>query len=427
MKAPLDHAWRRNFQFVWVANFLTAIGMTTFLRLFPLHLRELGLTDASAIAWWSGALVAAAPLPAAVMGPVWGALGDRIGRKPMMQRANLAITFFTVLMWFANGPWSLLVLRLLQGTFSGFVAPAMTLVSVSAPPQRQGRVAGLLHTSVLAGTIVGPWLGGQIGDHFAYRHAFLVCAATSLLAFLLIQFCVEEQARPARTTSPSSVSASLRALLADARAFLAPGPMRTMVAGVFVVRGAAVLPDALLALFVGSLAGVPAARVGTTTGVVAAATAIATLLAMPAWGRRGDDRGHARLLVLCGLGAAGCVAPQCLVTSVWQLCALCFASGVFLAGVLPSAYGLAARLSPVERRGAANGFMFSAIGLANALGPLLGGALGATIGVRRLYLVASGLMLLGTAWLWLRARQGVAGTAQAARELAPSNEEAAVG
>ena len=64
-----------------------------------------------------GVIVAAAPLPAAFMGPIWGSLGDRIGRKPMMVRANLAIAVFVGCMGLVGGPWQLVALRLGQGVF----------------------------------------------------------------------------------------------------------------------------------------------------------------------------------------------------------------------------------------------------------------------------------------------------------------------
>ena len=400
-RAPIE-PWRRNFRVVWLANFVTAIGMTTFLRLFPLHLREIGLTDASSVALWSGALVAAAPLTAAFSGPVWGALGDRIGRKPMLLRANAAITLFVGAMWFARSPWLLLALRLLQGCFSGFIAPAMTLVSVAAPADRQGRIAGQLHTSVLAGNLVGPALGGFIGDHYAYRHAFLLCAAASVVALIVIGFGVREPVAAAAPRDP--LRSGWSGLLADARQFLAPGPLRTMVIGVLLVRGFAVLPDPVTALFLPQLAGARPGHEGADTGIAAAAVALATLLVTPIWGRRGDERGHSSLLVKCALFAALCLIPQAAASHVFQLYALGFASGIFLAGVLPSAFGLAARFSPVERRGAANGFMFSAIGLANALGPLLGGVLAAFLSLRALYLVAGAGVALGAAWLWRATR-----------------------
>ncbi|MBM3984293.1 MAG: multidrug efflux MFS transporter, partial [Planctomycetes bacterium] len=181
---------RRTFQLVWLNNFVTAIGMMGFLPLFPLLLRDLGLRDDAAVKAWSGVLVGAAPLTAAFMGPVWGVVGDRIGRKPMMVRANLAITLFVGLMAFARTPGQLLALRLLQGVFSGFIAPSITLVSVSTPLQRQGHVTGLLATAVVAGSLVGPTLGGLVADHAGFAAVFAGCAALSSLAAALVAWGV---------------------------------------------------------------------------------------------------------------------------------------------------------------------------------------------------------------------------------------------
>jgi MFS family permease len=393
--------WRRNFRVVWGANFVTAIGMTTFLPLFPLHLRELGVLDAHARAIWSGALVAAAPLTAAFMGPVWGALGDRIGRKPMLLRANAAIVLFVGAMGFATTPWLLLALRLLQGVFSGFIAPAMTLVSVSAPSERQGRIAGALHTSVLAGNIAGPALGGWIGDEWGHRFTFFLCAALSAIALAAIARGVEEVPG---TVARRGARPDFGELFRDAAAFLRAGPLRAMVAGVLVVRGGAVLADPVLADFIAGLDGAGEERLGTVTGLAFGATALATLLVTPVWGRIGDTRGHGRLLGRCGVAAALCLLPQAFVGHVAALAALRFTGGIFLAGVLPSAFGLAASHSRVEQRGAANGFMFAAIGLANAVGPLFGGFCGGVLersefGLRPLFVLAALFVLCGAAWL----------------------------
>src|SRR5204863_5307252 len=96
---------------------------------FPTLLRELGLTDRNEIAVWAGVLFGAAPLSAALMSPIWGALGDRYGRRLMVLRSLVAITVFVGAMAFATSTWHLLLLRLLQGVFSGYSAPSLTLVS----------------------------------------------------------------------------------------------------------------------------------------------------------------------------------------------------------------------------------------------------------------------------------------------------------
>ena len=73
--------WRRNLWVVAVANFVTMVGMSAFIPFFPDVLREMGISEDRSLKIWSGILTAAAPLSAALMGPIWGAVGDRYGRK----------------------------------------------------------------------------------------------------------------------------------------------------------------------------------------------------------------------------------------------------------------------------------------------------------------------------------------------------------
>ena len=79
--------WKKTYWAVWVANLVTSIGMMSFLPFFPQHLRSLGMTDPDSIARWSAAIFGAAPFTAGLMMPIWGAIGDRVGRKAMVLRA----------------------------------------------------------------------------------------------------------------------------------------------------------------------------------------------------------------------------------------------------------------------------------------------------------------------------------------------------
>ena len=130
--------WKQTYWAVWVSNLVTAIGMMSFLPFFPGHLRALGVTDPASIATWAGVIYGTAPLSAALTAPIWGALGDRIGRRLMVLRSMLAITVFVGAMAFARSPLELFILRFLQGVFSGFLAPSMTLVSIVAPLEHTG-------------------------------------------------------------------------------------------------------------------------------------------------------------------------------------------------------------------------------------------------------------------------------------------------
>ena len=80
-------SWKRTYWSVWTANLITSIGMMSFLPFFPTLLEEIGLRDRESIATWAGILYGAAPLSAALMSPLWGALGDRYGRRLMVLRS----------------------------------------------------------------------------------------------------------------------------------------------------------------------------------------------------------------------------------------------------------------------------------------------------------------------------------------------------
>src|SRR5436190_10655912 len=86
------HSWQRNFHAVWPSLFATSMGLMAFLPVLALHIRErFEITDPIELTIWGGIIYGAAPLTAALAGPVWGFLGDRHGKKRAAIRANLAI------------------------------------------------------------------------------------------------------------------------------------------------------------------------------------------------------------------------------------------------------------------------------------------------------------------------------------------------
>jgi len=404
-----------------------------FLPLIPFYAEQIGVIGDGPLRIWSGVIVAAAPLPAALMGPIWGALGDRVGRKLMMLRANAAIVLFVGSMGLVTSPWQMLALRLGQGVFSGFIAPAMTLVSVSTPAERQGRTAAYLQTALMAGGIVGPLMGGAVADVWGHRAVFFVCSALSAVAMLLVSLFVVEPERgtsgavaepdsdpdserdePDATPAPAARAVKagsgvdgtglLRAAIRDVAEFLRHPVLRIVLAGAFAVRFGASLVDPILALWVETRTGFEMTHIATVTGFVFGAQAVATLLFTPVWGRLGDRLGNRKLLAICAAGAGLASLVQVMVDHVLVLTVLRFIGGAFVAGVVPAAFSAAAHNSPVERRGAAQGVTFSVIVLARATAPLGGGVLAAAAGLGPLFIVSAVLMLF-TAAAALRSSQ----------------------
>ena len=409
-------SWRRTYWTVWLSNLVTSIGMMSFLPFFPSLLEEMGVEDEALKRTWAGLIFAGAPLSATLMSPIWGALGDRFGRKLMVCRSMLAITIFVGGMYFVDSPAALFAMRLGQGLFSGFIPPSITLVSVSAPPERQGRVAGDLTTALALGGILGPMLGGWIAAATAeHRTVFLFVAAASLASALLVAlFAEEDRSKRQVSEGPVSIGNALRGTAKDIAAVFANPTMRGAAGLIFALQFGLGAINPVLELHVRELlAGprlegwswiarfVPAIEPGNRASIETFATsllfggmAIVNLISLPVWGRYGDRVGHRPALLLCAIGSVISLGFQAAATLFGALLLARLAMGVALAGTGPLAFGLAAAEVSADRRGGAFGVVFSARTFAVAVGGATGGALSAVIGVRGLMVLAALLLLV---------------------------------
>ena len=83
--------------------------------------------DASEVAMWSGILMGAASFCAALSNPYWGAMADRKGRKPKVEKVLLLYGIIITSMAFVANVYQLLTLRVLQGLCGGFIAAGTAL------------------------------------------------------------------------------------------------------------------------------------------------------------------------------------------------------------------------------------------------------------------------------------------------------------
>lgn len=389
--------WKRTYWAVWVANAVTAVGMMSFLPYFPGHLQELGLTDRGAIATWSGAIFGAAPLVAAFMSPIWGALGDRFGRKLMVVRSMLGISLFVGCMAFVSQPLHLLFLRVGQGLFAGFVAPSLTLVSIQAPANRHGRITGSLQTALAVGAIFGPLIGGLASAGFGLRPVFLGVCAVSFLSAVLVMLLAQEDAGQRRSSSEASIAHVFKGAWADIRDVWRNRRVRAALILIFWIQFGIGATNPLLELHVADL-GFSGERLAQLTGLLFSMMAVINLFAMPLWGRYGDRAGHGHALTLCAVGCALALGLHAAASFYALLLAARLALGASMAGSGPCAFGLAAAEISVDRRGGAFGVVFSARALAVSSSAMLGGYLSQLIGIRGLFLLG-GLLAAAAAWL----------------------------
>jgi EmrB/QacA subfamily drug resistance transporter len=128
-------------------------------------------------------VVTAYVVAAAAATPLWGKLGDRLGRKRMLE---LALTMFitaSALCGAAQDMTQLIGLRLAQGTAAGgLMALAMATVGDLVSPRERSRYQGYIAATFAVATVVGPLLGGALVEGASWRWVFLVNLPVGLAA-----------------------------------------------------------------------------------------------------------------------------------------------------------------------------------------------------------------------------------------------------
>lgn len=378
----MEQPWKRTLWILYGANVVTATGMMAMVPFLTFFVEDLGIEDSAERNRWAGVLVGAAPIAAALMGPIWGGISDRFGRKIMVLRALAAIVIFVGLMGLTHSLWTLLALRLLQGVFSGYVPTSITFASVLAPDSHQGRIAGLLQSSMPAGMVGGYLLGGLLSQAGNIRWIFPICSVLAAISFVVVLLFTHEPRRETQVDPSRGVGALVRGLAKDIGFVLRIPPLMALLGAVVIVRAFVSTVDPSYARFVLEVGGDK-----TFAGIVMSVQAGMVLIAMPIWGRIGDRLGARRTFMASALGVAVSYAAQAQATTPMELLLLRAAAGTCLAGVFPAAYSLAGRVTPPGGRGAAMGVVFMAVALAHAVGSSIGGGLLNLFGFRRLFLV----------------------------------------
>ncbi|WP_195724264.1 MFS transporter [Paenibacillus monticola] len=389
--------WKVNLMVLWFGQFLVNAGMTMITPFLSLYLaKDLGVVGEHAIGIWAGLIFAANFLTSFLFQPLWGKLADKYGRKIMLLRSSFGMAVVILLMGFAQTPMQLLLLRLLNGTIAGFNPASIALVSATTPKKNMGFAMGLMQSGSVAGTILGPLIGGGLADWIGFRPIFYVVGALLFVASLLALFLVREKFDRVEAAHEPQVS-----VLAGLKE-LAKIPQLPALFGVtFLLQFAMISPMTLLPLYVEKLHG-SAVNIAFLAGMVSAVTGLSNMIASPVLGKLSDRVGAHRILTFALIGAAVFLIPQAFVTSVWQLIAVRFLMGVFMGGLLPSVNALIRSYTPDGKESRAFGFNSSTLALGNMLGAIIGGFLSGYIGIEGLFILSGIFLLINTVWVRLK-------------------------
>jgi DHA1 family tetracycline resistance protein-like MFS transporter len=174
---------------------LDAVGIGLIFPILPALLRE--VTNAAEIATLYGVMLALYAAMQFLLSPVLGVLSDRYGRRPVLLISLAGAAIDYLIMAFAPELWMLIVGRAIAGITSANMAVATAYITDITPEGQRARRFGYFHAMFGIGFIVGPVLGGVLGDIWV-RAPFLAAAALNGLNFALALFVLPESRRGTR-------------------------------------------------------------------------------------------------------------------------------------------------------------------------------------------------------------------------------------
>lgn len=382
-----DQIWRRNLHVLSIAVFFAGIAFSEIMPFISLFLAELGNFTHKQLTNWSGIVFSVSYVVATIVTPWWGKLADAKGRKPMILRASLGMGIVIGAIGLVTNVWQLVVLRMLQGAFAGFVSNSNALIATEVPKEHSGSALGTMMACFTGGNLLGPFIGGTIATFFGYRFTFF------LTGFILIVICLacwkfvdESNFHPVATKEVGSSKDVIKSLVSARMIF---GLVLTTV----IIQSANNSINPIISLFVKQLLH-GSSHTTFVSGVIAALPGIATITIASRVGNLGDRIGTDKILIFGFILNTIVFIPTAFVSNCWQLGICRFIVGLGDACLFPQVQTMLTKNSPVSATGRVFSWNQSAMYIGNIVGSLMGGWVAGQFGFSAVFLWTAGLVFL---------------------------------
>lgn len=345
---------------IYAAIALDAAGIGLIFPILPRLLEQ--VTHTRDIAPYVGIMTALYAAMQFVFAPVLGALSDSVGRRPVLliSLAGAAINY--VVMAFAPALWMLLLGRAIAGLTSANVAVATAYITDISPEDTRARRFGLFSAMFGVGFIVGPVLGGLLGDYWL-RLPFIAAAVLNACNLLLALFILPES----RTTVRQKINPAVFNPFGSLRWVCSMKGLLPVVLVYFILSATGEAYGTCWALWGFDAFQWNGLWIGLSLGAFGVCqTLVQALLPGPAARLLGERRA-----IVVGIACA-CIAlvVMAFASQGWIVFAVMPIFG--LAGIgTPAFQALASRRVDPARQGQLQGVLTSAISLASIVAPLI--------------------------------------------------------
>lgn len=200
--------------FIFITVLLDMIGLGIILPVMPDLIMDITGLSLPEAARWGGAIYALYALTQFIFAPIVGNLSDRFGRRPVLLVAIAGFAIDYLVMGFAPVLWVLFIGRALSGMFGATYSTAGAYIADITPAEERGGRFGMIGAAFGLGFIIGPAIGGPLGD-IDHRLPFFVAAGLAGVNFIygflvLPETHKAENRRPFRWANANPVGALLQ-------------------------------------------------------------------------------------------------------------------------------------------------------------------------------------------------------------------------
>jgi DHA1 family tetracycline resistance protein-like MFS transporter len=200
-----------NLVVIFITVVIDVIGIGLVFPIMPKLVEEImgGQTANAALVY--GWLIATYSLMQFLCSPLLGALSDRFGRRPILLISLIGLALDYLILCFANDIWWLVGARIVGGVLSASIATASAYIADVSPPERRAQNFGLIGVAFGIGFILGPFIGGVLGEHGArlpFVAGIVITIGAAIFAyFFLPESLAEENRKPFRLRDANPVGA----------------------------------------------------------------------------------------------------------------------------------------------------------------------------------------------------------------------------
>jgi MFS transporter, DHA1 family, multidrug resistance protein len=376
-------ASRKNVFSVSFSQFGNAFSSNFVQIFFPFYILKISTYPLQYTLLWTGAIMGAASLCAAITSPFWGSLAHRFSPKILYLRSLLVNVISFFMMGFTTDIHLLFILRVIQGLAAGTSTIGLIIISASSTREKISSDLGLFQSSMTLGQLLGPLLGSLAAATFGYKGSFVAASCVVFSSFIFGNlYIVKLPPLPRKEGASGRTALDKRLLVAGFLCFTAMVQMTFL---------PSVLPNVFDSF---QYEHATALRLAGTVVLCYTATA---MIGIHVWSRLSRRIGLHRMITLL------------VILGILLQALLAFSRGVIdftiirmlQTGFVAATFSLVISIFAKGSKGSTLGFLNATRFAGNALGPILATSILAYTNLASVYFFISGITLL--AFLGFRA------------------------